>query len=131
MNFGYTFSNGEASDEATSFDLDPQQYALSTVPGFSPPEVDLSVPDEINYTVGFSVAAGPRVTLGFDMLGRRSATFHASRYRQRVREPRPGALPTATFTAQNEFSVESRTGNLNLLLGVTGGQDQPGRDVSA
>jgi hypothetical protein len=123
VNFGYTFSNGEASDEATSFDLDPQQYALNTVPGFSPREVDLSVPDEINYTVGFSVAAGPRVTLGFDMLGRTIRdvprfSLQSNSYANRG----PGALPAASFTAQNEFSVESTTGNLNLLLGVLGGK---------
>ena len=123
VNFGYTFSNGDASDEATSFDLDPQQYALSTVPGFSPREVDLSVPDEINYTVGFAVAAGPRVTLGFDMLGRTIRdvprfSLQSNTYMNRG----PGALPAASFTARDEFSVESRSGNLNLLLGVLGGK---------
>lgn len=123
VNFGYTFSNGEASDEATSFDLDPQQYALGTVPGFSPPEVDLSVPDEINYTFGLNVAAHPRLTVGFDLHGRTIRdvarfTLQSNAYANRG----PGALPTAAFTAQNEFSVESTEGNLNLLLGVVGGK---------
>ena len=123
VNLGYTFSNGEASNEATSFDLDPARYALSTVPGFSPTEVDLKVPDEINYTMGFNIGAGPRVTLGFDMIGRtiRDAARFAltdNTYPNRG----PGALPSAPFTANDEFSVESREGNLNLLLGVVGGK---------
>jgi hypothetical protein len=124
VNFGYTFSSGDASAEATSFDLDAATYALSTIPGgLTPGDVDLSVPDEVNYTFGFNVAAGPRVTLGFDVHGRtiRDVARFAlqdNSYPNRF----PGAIPTAAFTAEDEFSVESRSGNLNLLLGVVGGK---------
>ncbi|HLE55594.1 MAG TPA: transporter, partial [Rhodothermia bacterium] len=69
VNFGYTFSNGETSAEAGSATTaDVATLALPVA--VDPDPVDLSVPDEINYTAGFSVAAGPRVTLGFDMRGR-------------------------------------------------------------
>lgn len=123
VNFGYTFSSGEASEEATSFDLDPAQFAINTVPGFVPNEVDLSVPDEFNYTLGFSVAATSRLTLGFDMYGRNLQDVARFALQNNVYPNRgAGALPSASFTANDEFSVESSTGNLNVLLGVVGGK---------
>jgi hypothetical protein len=123
VNVGYTFSNGETSSEATSFDLDPAQFALSTVPGFAPNEVDLSVPDEFNYTLGLSVAAHSRVTLGFDMYGRTLRDVPRFALENNTYPNRgAGALPSASFTANNEFSVESTKGNLNILLGVVGGK---------
>jgi len=124
VNFGYTFSHGETSEEATSFDLDPTRFRLDTIPGgFTPRDVNLKVPNEVNYTIGVSVGAAPRVTLGFDVYGRAIRdvprfTLENTTYRNRG----PGPLPSASFTAQNEFSVESRQGNLNLLLGVVGGK---------
>ncbi len=123
VNFGYTFSSGEASEEATSFDLDPAQFAISTVPGFVPNDVDLSVPDEFNYTIGFSVAASSRVTVGFDMYGRNMRDVARFALQNNVYTNRgAGALPSASFTANDEFSVESSEGNLNVLLGVIGGK---------
>jgi hypothetical protein len=123
VNIGYTFSSGETSAEATSFDLDPAQYALNTIPGFVANEVDLSVPDEFNYTLGFSVAATSRVTVGFDMYGRTMRDVPRFSLENNVYANRgPGALPSTSYTANNEFSVESLNGNLNLLLGVVGGK---------
>ena len=68
--FGYTFSNGEVSD--LTADVDEHRRVgrarqTSTIP---PPSFDPSVPDEVNYTFGFSAAAHPRLTLGFDFIGR-------------------------------------------------------------
>jgi hypothetical protein len=112
-NFGYTFSSGDTSELAASFELDPTRF--STVPGFVPEEVDLTVPDELNYVAGFSVATGPYVTLGFDLHGRRLRdvarfTLQANSY------------PNSPHTESDEFSLESEHGNLNLLLGVLGGK---------
>jgi hypothetical protein len=127
VNFGYTFSNGETSAEAVSFDLDPAQFALSTLPASAlvPGEVDLSVPDEVNYTVGFSVAPSSRVTVGFDLHGR--TIRDAARFSlQNIVYPGrgPGAtVPSTSYTENDEFALESAArGNLNLLLGVVGGK---------
>jgi hypothetical protein len=125
VNFGYTFSSGDTSEEATSFDLDPTVFALSTIPGgFNPNEIDLSVPDEVNYTLGFSVAASSRVTLGFDMIGRTFKDVARFAPEDNVYPNRQGsgALPVPSVTESNEFSVESREGSLTSVLGVVGGK---------
>ena len=125
VNFGYTFSNGETSEEATSFDLDPAQFALNTIPGgFVPNEIDLSVPDEVNYTLGFSVAATSKVTVGFDMYGRTFQDVARFAPENNVYPNRAGSgpLPVGSVPVNNEFSVESRSGNLNVVLGVVGGK---------
>jgi hypothetical protein len=122
VNFGYTFSNGEASAEAGSANPD-ELTALALPVGVNPTPVDLNVPDEVNYTFGFDIAAGPRVTLGFDMRGRtirdvpRFALTNIT-YPNRG----PGALPSASFTVNDEVSLDSTRGNLNVLLGVVGGK---------
>ena len=69
LNIGYTLSSGDASAEAASIDFNAGDYG--SVPGASQSTVDLSVPDEFNYTAGFNMANSvPRVTVGFDVLGR-------------------------------------------------------------
>ena len=125
VNFGYTFSNGETSEEATSFDLDPAQFALNTIPGgFVPNEIDLSVPDEVNYTLGFSVAATSKVTVGFDLYGRTFQDVARFAPENNVYPNRAGSgpLPVGSVPVNDEFSVESRSGNLNVVLGVVGGK---------
>jgi hypothetical protein len=122
VNFGYTFSSGETSAEAGS--ATPSDVADLGLPvPVDPDPVDLSVPDEVNYTFGVSVAAGARVTLGFDVRGRTILdvprfTLASQTYANRG----PGPLPSAAFTVDNEVALESRTGNLNVLLGVVGGK---------
>jgi hypothetical protein len=123
LNLGYTFSSGDASEEAVTFDLDPSQYALATLGGFTPNTVDLSVPDEVNYVFGLSFAPTSRVSLGFDVHGRTMLdvprfSLQDNTYINRA----TGTPPTASYVAQNEFSVESQSGNLNLLIGVMGGK---------
>ena len=99
------------SEEAVSI-FPAVNSAVNTAPGvsgFTPNEVDLSVPNEVNYVAGVSVAVTPRVTLGFDARGRviqdvatftvRDNTYHG-------------------FVASNEFSLDDREGTANLLLGV-------------
>jgi len=126
VNFGYTFSNGETSGEAVSFDLDPQRFALNTLgSSFVPAEVDLSVPDEINYVIGFSVAPSSRVTLGFDVHGRTLRDMPRFALQNRTYPGRgPGAsVPSTSYTETGEFFAESTEGgNLNLMLGVAGGK---------
>ena len=123
LNLGYTFSSGDASSEAVTFDLDPSQYALATLGGFTPNTVDLSVPDEVNYVFGLSFAPTSRVTLGFDVHGRTIRdvprfSLQDNSYANRT----TGPAPTSPYVAQNEFSVESSSSDLNLLLDVVGGK---------
>jgi hypothetical protein len=126
VNFGYTFSNGETSDEAASFDLDPARFALSTLgASFVPSEIDLSVPDEVNYVFGFSVAPTSRFTLGFDLHGRTLRDVPRFTLQNKVYPGRgPGAtVPPTSYTENDEFALDStENGNLNLMLGVVGGK---------
>jgi hypothetical protein len=125
VNFGYTFSNGETSAEAVSFDLDPQRFALSTLGSFVPSEVDLSVPDEVNYVVGFSVAPTSRLTLGFDLHGRTLRDVPRFTLQNRTYQGRGlgATVPTTSYTENDEFFADNADGgNLNLMLGVVGGK---------
>ena len=123
VNVGYTASNGNTSDAATAFNLDAATYQLQAVPGFSPKTVDLSVPDEINFTAGFSVGVTPRVTLGFDVVGRSLRDVARFETRDNSYANRaPGTPPTAAFVAPGEFSLRDANGNLTTVLGVVGGK---------
>jgi hypothetical protein len=85
--------------------------------------IDLSVPDEINYVAGLAVAATPRVTLGFDVRGRTLRDVPRFGLQDNIYPNRgPGALPSASFLAADEFSVLDRSSNLNLLLGIVSGK---------
>lgn len=119
VNLGYTFSNGEASAETTSFKLDAATYGEGVpAAAVNSRTVDLSIPDEFTYVAGLAVAAHPRVTIGFDLRGRNIRDVPRFGLQNVVYPNRqPG---NASFTENDEFSLESRDGNLNLLLGVIG-----------
>ena len=124
VNFGYTFSSGETSALAASDDI-PQTHSNNgaPIPNVTLNQPDLSVPDEVNYTFGFDVAATPQLTLGFDLRGRTIRgvprfDLQDSTYHNRG----PGALPQPAFTAQDEFGLEPTQGNYNQMLGVVGGK---------
>ena len=72
----------------------------SDVPGrfdIPPPSFDPSVPDEVNYTFGFSAAAHPRLTLGFDFIGRTIRdVFRFDVARPDVANRGPGDVPPGT-----------------------------------
>jgi len=124
LNFGYTFSNGETSELAISDDTPgTTSNNNAPIPGVAVNAPDLSVPDELNYTFGFSVAATPRITVGFDLKGRSirnipQFTVENTQYSNRG----PGALPQPTFTASDEFALAPTLGNDNQMLGVVGGK---------
>ena len=124
MNFGYTFSNGETSAEAARNDT-PQTLTNNgnPVPNVTLKQPQFSVPDEVNYTVGFNVAATPKVTLGFDLRGRTIRGVPRSRgnFVEYINRG-PGALPQPAFTVQGEFALEPTKGNDNQVLGVVGGK---------
>jgi hypothetical protein len=123
-NIGYTFSNGETSSHAADIE-DPETTFGSPAAGIdTTPDVDLSVPDEFNYTFGVSVALHPRVTVGFDVRGRTLLDVPRFVVQNVTYNNRgPGAtLPTTSFVATDEFVVETKDGNLNQVLGVAGGK---------
>jgi hypothetical protein len=125
VNFGYTFSRGE---------LTAPEIRLPTIPGsaaigdLGAGGVSLPVPDELNYTFGFDLAAAPRVTVGFDVVGRtlrdmfRFDTADSSFPYLRRNETQER---TATFT---EFSLVEQ-GRLTLLLGAVGAKVNVGRTL--
>lgn len=126
VNFGYTFSNGETSAAAVSETPLTFSNNGSRLP-VTQNQPDLSVPDEVNYTFGFDVAATPLVTIGFDLRGRtiRGVPRFAAQntpYPNRGPGTFPGPLPT--FTATDEFALLNppTRGNDNQVLGVVGGK---------
>lgn len=135
VNLGYTASNGDSSETAAALAVDPRVFQVNTVTdagleGFRVAPVDLSVPNEVNYAAGFSVAASPRVTLGFDFRGRTLLDVPRFELVDNVYPNRgPGNLPSASFTANAEFTQLAETGNMNLLLGVIGAKINVARTI--
>ncbi len=133
--FGYTISNGNVSDLTSEVAIDPDLPGANSVILLEPPPFDASVPDEVNYGFGFSAAAHPRVTLGFDFIGRTIRdVFRFEVGDQSFPNRAAGALPTAAYQATGEFLVKGdpTTGtkeNLNLLLGIVGGKINIGRGL--
>jgi hypothetical protein len=136
--FGYTFSSGEVSDLTANVEITIQDDPLhSTVENVQPTvPFDPSVPDEINFGFGFSAAAHPRLTLGFDFIGRTIRDVYRFDIGDRTFPNRAaGALPTAAFQATDEFLVRGpdpevgELQNLNLLVGVIGGKVNIGRGL--
>jgi len=121
VNVGYTLSSGESSIAASDLEVDPNEHRVSTVPSLAFADVDLEVPDEFNYVFGVNVAAGPKVTVGFDLRGRTLRDVSRFELRDNIYPNRAaGPLPTAAFTSTSEFSLLEEKGTLNLMLGVLG-----------
>ena len=121
VNVGYTLSSGTSSSSASDLEVDPVEHRLDTIGTLALADVDLEVPDEFNYVFGLNVAAHPRVTVGFDVRGR--TLFDVSRFelRDNVYPNRAaGPVPTAAFTASQEFSLLDETGKVNMVLGIVG-----------
>jgi hypothetical protein len=121
VNVGYTLSSGESSSAASDLEVDYDEHRVDTVGTLTFGDVDLEVPDEFNYVFGLNVAAHSKVTIGFDVRGR--TLFDVSRFELRDNVyPNRGAgpLPTAGFTATQEFSLLEETGKVNMLLGIVG-----------
>jgi hypothetical protein len=125
VNFGYTFSHGETSPLTASVGSDEvDEFRIPTAANPNPDPIDRNVPDEVNYTFGFNVAAGSKVTFGFDVRGRTLRDVpRFDRASETFLNRGPGAvLPTASFTADDAVAIAADRGNLNLLLGVVGGK---------
>jgi hypothetical protein len=116
-NIGYTFSNGDLSDDVADVD---DTAVFGAAPAIDThPIADLSVPDRFDYTFGVSVAAHPRLTLGFDVRGR---TLRDVRRFALTNVPYANSGPSpGPYISADEFEVVDR-GNLNSVLGVAGGK---------
>jgi hypothetical protein len=120
LNVGYTLSSGQSSAVANEIDVDDDHRA-DLVPNLSAADIDLEFPDELNYVFGLNVAAGPKVTVGFDLHGR--TLLDVSRFEVRdnsYANRGTGTLPQPAFISTREFSLLEDKGKVNLLLGVVG-----------
>ena len=132
--FGYTFSNGDVSDLTSSVEIDPSLPGSSSVIAIQPPPFDASVPDEANYSFGISAAPHPRVTIGFDFIGRTIRDVFRFDVGEQVFPSRGPDTARSDYVATGEFLVrgDQQTGtpqSLNLLLGVVGGKINIGRGL--
>jgi hypothetical protein len=134
FNVGYTLSSGSLSQTVGSYQLgDETPQPISQAPdaydtvfrGTEPSavlsEADLQVPDELNYTLGFSISASPRVTLNADLVGRTlrevnrfSITPQSYSYRQ------VSGGPVRIESIDDGLGISQSAGNLTLLLGAAG-----------
>ena len=121
VNVGYTLSSGQSSAVANEIDVDATAHRLDQIPNLQVADLDLEFPDEFNYVFGVNVAAGPKVTVGFDVRGRTLLDVSRFELRDNLYQNRaPGTIPVASFTSTREFSLLNDQGKLNLLLGVIG-----------
>jgi hypothetical protein len=124
VNLGYTFSSGHTSGLAADVENPVLQFGAPANGVDTTPidESELEVPDEFNHTFGVNVAAGSRVTLGFDVKGRLFREVYRFAPEDVVYPNRAaGTLPTAGFTAQDQFDALPR-GSLSQVLGVASGK---------
>ena len=78
----------------------------------SPATFDASVPDEINYTFGFSAAPHPRLTLGFDFIGRTIRdVFRFDIRRPVVRIARPAFPADCVLPVERRVPRQGRPGD--------------------
>ena len=71
--------------------------------------LDLTIPDEVNYIVGFNFAVHPKVTVGFDFRGRTVqdiARFQVTDVTYPNRGPGTAGAP---FVAEDEFALDEPT----------------------
>jgi len=123
LNLGYTYSRGNLSDAVR---LDPAEDRSRAALGGVTLDPDLSVPDEINYTGGFTLALSPRATLTFDAVGRTirdvnrfGLTEQEFQYRTRNFNVNGVVLETLGTTSREAVTIVGR-GNLNMVLGAAG-----------
>ncbi len=123
LNLGYTYSRGDVSDAVR---LDPAEERSRAALGGVSLDPDLSVPDEINYTGGFTFALSPRATLTFDAVGRtiRDANrfgLTQQEFQFRTRNYKVNGVVQETLsTTSREAVAIVENGNLNIVLGAAG-----------
>jgi hypothetical protein len=107
VNLGYAISNGEVGRAGLLAQLGGAQ----------------ELPDEFNYTAGLEWAAHPKVTIVGDVVGRTLRNAGRLELMPKTFEYQGATAPqTAQF---DEF--DSRSGNLNLVLGAVGFKINPAR----
>lgn len=123
VNLGYTYSTGNVSNLAR---LDPAEAKSQAALGGQTLNPDLSVPDEVNYTAGFTLALSPRLTVTADAVGR--AILDANRfgltqqqfpYRTRNYSVNGVVQETLSTTSREAVAIVDQ-GNLNIVLGAAG-----------
>ena len=121
VNVGYTFSSGHLSDSLTTINSQgaaaagATQTQLASVTGT--PLVDTTVPNELNYTAGFDVAAHSLLTVSADFIGRTIRDTPRFAMMPQTYQYRTSNLGPLLTTTRDTFSNIS-TGNLNLFMGA-------------
>jgi hypothetical protein len=133
-NIGYTFSSGSIDQSFATYALgdevpDPitgasgayENVFRGETPASPLTAADLEVPDEINYTAGFVLAAHPRVSLSADFIGR--TLLDVNRFALvdqsfNYRTTTGGPLQAQTYS--DGVGITQSQGRLNLFLGVAG-----------
>jgi hypothetical protein len=105
-NVGYTRSMGNASPELNN-----------VAETLTPRQIDLAVPDEIAFAIGTDLVLIPRVTVAFDVLGRRIDDLP----RFRVDNSTAFALSPGDPAAPGSLVVPNGTG-ANMFVGFAGAQ---------
>lgn len=115
---GYTFSSGKLSQNV-SFQVPDSLVGQNVLAGQPVPAAGLDVPDEINFSAGFSLAATPGITLNLDALGR--TIKDANRFGV-VTQTFPFRTANAGPLSSTERQLVDITGqgNLTSLIGVAG-----------
>lgn len=115
---GYTFSSGQLS-ENVNFEVPETLEGQNVLAGEPLPGASLDVPDELNYSAGFSLAATPGITINFDALGR--TISDANRFGV-VTQTFPFRTANAGPLSSTDRQLVDITGqgNLTSLIGVAG-----------
>lgn len=121
--FGYTFSSGTLAS-AVGFQAPTDSVEQAVFQGRpQPAPTQLEVPDEINYAAGASIAASPKLTLNFDVIGR---TIRDQNRFDRVTQSFPFRTSNAAAGGQVRFADRSDVagitgkGDVTALIGAFG-----------
>ncbi len=123
LNLGYTYSKGDVSDAVR---LDPAEEKSRAALGGVNLDPNLSVPDEINYTGGFTFTLSPRATVTVDAVGRTirdvnrfGLTQQQFQFRTRNYNVNGVVQETLSTTSREAVAIVEK-GNLNIVLGAAG-----------
>lgn len=137
LNIGYTFSSGTLSPGLASVNVpsDLQGRAqLNNATALAVPDLDLSVPDELNYVIGTELQSGSHVTFTFDAVGRslRGVTrlgVQNNTFEYLRQEDPAGAPLRREILEEVDVIGQPNRGNAHLLFGAVGAKVLVGHRV--
>jgi len=118
-NIGYLITSGELDEDLFAVHPPTNEPASAAIAGLPTVPIDLTRPDEFNYTFGFDWAPKRQVTIAADVIGRTvrdTMRFETSTSTFQYRTVAGAPLSADT---QQQLNLTS-AGNMNLLLGAVG-----------